>query len=101
MKTTSSYQKVLVSEGLSYWESTVIYVNSWPNEGLSQANILNSHIIIILINRGLVGMLLTLVLLFLSALDVIFFFLPSPIDPKPVVRYGEKSLLYHNILPDK
>ena len=45
-------------------------------------------------------MLITLVLLFLSALDVIFFFLPSPIDPKPVVRYGEKRL-YHNILLDK
>lgn len=44
---------------------------------------------------------MTLVLLFLSALDVIFFFLPSPIDPKPVVRYDEYSPLYHNILPDK
>jgi len=36
---------------------------------------------------------MTLVLVFLSALDVIFFFLPSPIDPKPVVRYGEESSL--------
>lgn len=44
---------------------------------------------------------MTLVLLLLSALDVIFFFLPSPIDPKPVVRYDEYSPLYHNILPDK
>lgn len=47
----------------------------------------------ILINRGLVGMLMTLVLLILSALDVIFFFLPSPIDPKPVARYGEQCPL--------
>lgn len=34
---------------------------------------------------------MTLVLLFLSALDVIFFFLPSPIDPKPVVSGFEKK----------
>ena len=70
--------------------------SSWPNEGLPQANIFE-FTQYILINRGL-GMLMTLVLLFLSALDVIFFFLPSPIDPKPVVRYGEKSVLYHSIL---
>lgn len=41
---------------------------------------------------GLVGMLMTLVLVFLSALDVIFFFVPSPIDPKPVVSGFEKKI---------
>lgn len=43
-------------------------------------------------NRGLVGMLMTLLLLILSALDVLFFFLPSPIDPK-LFRYGEQCII--------
>lgn len=36
-------------------------------------------------------MFMSLLLIILSALDVLFFFLPSPIDPKPY-RYGEHSL---------
>ena len=36
----------------------------------------------VIVYRGATGMLITLVLLILNALDFLFFFLPSPIDPK-------------------
>ena len=38
----------------------------------------------IFIHRGVLAMLMPLLLIILSALDVLFFFLPSPIDPKLV-----------------
>ena len=38
----------------------------------------------IFIHRGVLAMLMSLLLIILSALDVLFFFLPSPIDPKLV-----------------
>ena len=38
---------------------------------------------ILFLFRGFVGMLISLLFIVLSGLDVLFFFLPSPIDPKP------------------
>ncbi|KAJ7379946.1 hypothetical protein OS493_012708 [Desmophyllum pertusum] len=49
---------------------------------------------------GLVGMLMTLLLLILSALDVLFFFLPSPIDPKLFRESGACSQT-HNQQPPR